>query len=410
MIQRHARQLVVEAIQDSRVALLVGPRQAGKTTLVGQIADHELPMSQVTLDHAGTRRLAQADPIGFIAGLELPAAIDEVHRAPELLLEIKRVVDRDPTPGRFLLTGSARVLSLPKVADALVGRAQSVTLWPLSQAELEGSRRNLVDELFAGSSPAVESAELGQEGWVRRALRGGFAEACARAEGRSRDTWFASYLETLVQRDIRDLAEIRALDEVPALLALVAARAAAPANFANLASELRISEASVRRYLALLEAAFISHRVPAWRRSLGRRATATPKLQLVDSGLAAHLLGIDASRLRGDPALGGNLLESFVRMELVKLASTSDAQPRLHHLRTRTGSEVDAVLERRGGEIVAIEVKASATPSPSDFKGLKELRDTRPDHFRAGIVLHPGSQTLPFGDRLWATPLSALWR
>lgn len=367
-------------------------------------------MSYVTFDEAGSRRLALDDPGGFVAGLDRPAAIDEVQRVPDVLLEVKRVVDEDPRPGQFVLTGSARVLSLPRVADALVGRARTVTLWPLAQAELEGSTRNLVDELFAGAPPRIDDAPIGREAWLERALAGGFPEACALPAGSGREEWFASYVETLVQRDVRDLADIRALDEVPALMTLVAARTTGPLNLAALASELRISEASVRRYLALLEAAFVVLRTPAWRRSIGRRATAAPKAQLVDSGVMAHLLRLDARRLSVEEALAGGVLESFARMELVKLVAWSESQPRLYHLRTRGGVEVDAVLERRGGELAGVEIKASAAPSKADFRGLQELRNARPDRFAAGIVLYTGAQTLPFGDRLWAVPMSALWR
>jgi hypothetical protein len=337
-------------------------------------------------------------------------AIDEVQRAPELLLEIKRVVDGDPRPGQFLLTGSARVLSLPRVADALVGRVETITLWPLAQAEMEGATENLVDRLFRGRPPAISGEPGGHEAWLGRALAGGLPEAHARREGRRRDAWFSSYLETLVERDIRDLADIRAVDEVPALLALVASRSTGPLNTAGLAGELRLSEASVRRYLALLRAVFVLLRVPSWRRNLGKRATAAPKTQLIDSGLAAHLLSLDRARLAADEALAGGLFEGFVRMELVKQAEWSDARPSVLHFRSRGGSrEVDAVLERRGGQVVGVEMKTSASFSPRDFRGLEELRESGGDSFVAGVLIHTGEQTLPFGDRLWALPVSALW-
>jgi len=410
MIERKAHSLVVEAARDSRVVLVVGPRQAGKTTLVRDLADGSLPRSYVTMDAASVRRAAAEDPVGFVAGLDLPVAIDEIQRAPDLLLEVKRVVDQDPQPGQFLLTGSARVLSLPRVADALVGRVETVTLWPVSQAEIERAEANLVDLLFEAQPPSLSRAVEGSDAWLARALAGGLPEAREREEGRRRDAWFSSYLETLVERDVRDLADIRAVDEVPALLTLVASRSTGPLNVAGLAADLRVSEASARRYLALLRAVFALLRVPAWRRNLGRRATAAPKYQLVDSGLGAHLLSLDGDRLARDEALSGGLFEGFVRMELVKLAEWSEARPDILHFRTRGGSnEVDAVLERRGGQIVGVEAKASASLSRRDFRGLEALRDERGDSFVAGVVIHAGEQTLPFGDRLWALPVSALW-
>ncbi len=411
MIERRVHELVVEAAEDSRVVLVVGPRQAGKTTLVRDLADGSLPRSYVTMDAASVRRAAAEDPVGFIAGLDLPVAIDEIQRAPDLLLEVKRIVDQDPRPGQFLLTGSARVLSLPRVADALVGRVESVTLWPVSQAEVEESKSNLVDALFAAEPPSISGATEGPDAWLGRALAGGLPEAREREEGRRRDAWFSSYLETLVERDIRDLSDIRAVDEVPALLALLASRATGPLNIAALAADLRISEASARRYLALLRAVFALLRVPAWRRNLGRRATAAPKFQLVDSGLGAHLLSLDREKLAADESLTGGLFEGFARMELVKQAEWSKTRPDVFHFRTRGGArEVDAVLERRGGRLVGVEMKASASLSRRDFRGLETLREERGDAFVAGVVIHAGEQTLPFGDRLWALPVSALWR
>jgi uncharacterized protein len=410
VIERKAHSLVVEAARDSRVVLVVGPRQAGKTTLVRDLADGPLPRSYVTMDAASVRRAASEDPIGFVAGLDLPVAIDEIQRAPDLLLEVKRIVDQDPRPGQFLLTGSARVLSLPRVADALVGRVETVTLWPLAQAEAEGSQLNLVDALFEAQPPSICGAAEGFDAWLARALAGGLPEAREREEGRRRDAWFSSYLETLVERDVRDLSDIRAMDEVPALLTLVASRSAGPLNIAGLAADLRISEASARRYLSLLRAVFALLRVPSWRRNLGRRATAAPKYQLVDSGLAAHLLSLDLDRLAADEPLAGGLFEGFVRMELVKQAEWSEARPSILHFRTRGGArEVDAVLERRGGQVVGVEMKASASLSKRDFRGLEALRNERGDAFVAGVVIHAGEQTLPFGDRLWALPVSALW-
>ncbi len=410
MIERHASRLVLEAAGDSRVVMLVGPRQAGKTTLVKELAGGELPMSYVTLDEAGPRRAAVEDPVGFVAGLERPVAIDEVQRAPEILLEIKRIVDNDPRPGQFFLTGSARVLSLPKVADALVGRVETVALWPLSEAEVAGGSGGLVDALFAGAPPDIQDAPIGGNAWLDRALAGGLPEARERPEGARRDAWFASYLETLIERDVRDLAEIRALDEVPGLLTMIAARATSPLNVASLASEMRISEASARRYLALLDEIFVVLRVPAWRRNVGRRSTAAPKYQLTDSGLAAHLLDLNRDRLAREEAQAGGLFETFVRMEFVKQATWSASRPRVMHFRSRGGRrEVDAVLERRGGQLVGVEMKTSATPSPRDFLGLEELREDRGDDFVAGVLVHAGERTVPFGDRLWALPVPALW-
>ena len=238
---------------------------------------------------------------------------------------------------------------------------------------------------------------------------GGYPEVVRRRSAQRRAAWFGSYVSTILLRDIRDLARVDGLVALPNLLRLVAARTSGLLNLADLARDAGMPHATATRYLALLEAVFLVHRVPAWSPNLGRRLVKSPKLHLVDSGLACHLVGADAGRFAADRPLFGRMLETFVIGELVKQLSWTDPRAALCHFRAAAGTEVDAVVERPDGTVAAIEVKSSATAGPDDFTGLRGLRDTLGKRFLAGVVLYAGEQVVPFGDRLWLVPLPALW-
>jgi hypothetical protein len=393
--------------------MLVGPRQAGKSTLAQQLIGEGHEARYLTFDDAGTLAAARGDPTGFIAGLDGPAVLDEIQRAPDLFLAIKAAVDRDRRPGRFLLTGSANVLLLPRVADSLAGRMEVLTLWPLSQGELEGRRERFIDLAFAeGPLPHV-SAPAGDdpsEGLLPATLRGGFPEAVARTDDRRREAWFGSYLTTILQRDVRDLSNIDGLSQVPRLLALLAARSASLLNQAELSRSAAMPLSTLRRYLVLLEQTFLVSLLPPLTGGLGRRSVKAPKAMLTDTGLLGSVLGLDRERLARSPALTGPLLETFVAAELRKQAGWSERSVGLWHYRTHAGREVDLVLEDRAGRVVGIEVKASASPTSADFNGLRALQAANPDAFVRGIVLHGGSISVPFGERLHALPIPWLWR
>lgn len=407
LFPRHARQLVLDALADTRIVLVMGARQVGKSTLTTEIATHDYPAQVITLDDPTVRDAAIADPVGFVAGFDGPVLIDEVQRAPDLLLAIKAAVDRDPRPGRFLLTGSANVLTAPKVYEALTGRIEIVRLWPLSQAEIEQSTCNFVDALFAGRPPQIERAPLGRDAFVDRVARGGYPEARLRS-GRRRERWFESYLTTSLDRDLRDIADVQRLEEMPRLLRLLAAQAANVFNSRNLARALTITHETVATYTRLLETLFLLRRLPPWRPGLGPREIHAPKIYLVDSGLLAHLLGASEQRIAADNQVTGKILENFVAMEVLKHADWAQTDTRQYHWRDGR-DEVDIVLENRSGEIAALEVKAAATIETRDIRTMAKLRDRRRDNFVAGIVLYTGEQTVPLGDRLWAVPISGLW-
>ena len=398
---------MVEALHDTRVVLIAGARQAGKSTLAAEVATHDHPARFLSLDDKATRDAAIADPTGFVAGLAGPVVIDEVQRAPDLLLAIKRAVDNDPSPGRFLLTGSASILSAPRIVESLAGRVEIVDLWPLAQSEIERTDANIVDALFSGRPPLVTGATVGRVAFVERAVRGGYPEALRR-DGRRRERWFDDYVRGIVERDLRDLSGAYKLEHVPRLLRLLAAQSAGIFRAERIGRAVGLDTKTVQAYTRLLETVFLVTRVPAWRPSLGSREIQSPMVFVNDSGLLAHLLGADSTRAAEDGQLTGRLFESFVAMEVARHLPWAATSARLHHYRDRD-EEIDVVLESRSGAVACIECKASATVGRSDHRAMGRLRDALGERFVAGFVVYTGADTIPLGDRIWAVPVSALW-
>ena len=410
LIPRHIRPLLVEALAETRVVCLLGARQVGKSTLVRAVAEDEHPARYLTLDDPATLELAREDPTGLVAGDER-LAIDEIQRAPDLLLAIKRVVDADPEPGRFLLTGSANIVTHPRVADALPGRVDYLTLWPLSQAELAGHPPTFLKEAFAGQAPAVEgSPPVGRAGYVERVVQGGFPEAVGAGVAR-RQRFFSGYVNSILGREIDELASVRDPESAGRVLRLAAARSAALTNLSSIGRELGIDHKTVANHLQSLELLYMVVRLPAWHANLGHRVIRSPKLHIADTGMLCSLIGVDAKRLEEDGSVAGSVFETFAVTEVLRQASVADFAFSLypHHFRDQRGNEVDLVLEHANGDVVGVEVKASATPRPRDAAGLKLLRDKLGDRFRQGIVLHLGSDSTPLGERLSAVPLACLW-
>jgi uncharacterized protein len=408
MLYRAITPKLLTALRDTPALMLVGPRQAGKSTLVQALAEGPHPARYLTLDDLRTLEAAHRDPIGLIESSDQPLVIDEVQRAPELLLPIKAAIDRDRRPGRFILTGSAQVMLLPTVSESLAGRVEAHTLWPLSQAEIDGMSGQVVDLLMQESTPLPSAPATSREDLIERLMRGGFPEAIERDDAR-REQWLASYLTVLAQRDLRELANIERLAEIPAVLASLAARVRAPLNEVQLSGSLEIPRTSLHRYLALLEQVFLVCRLPSWHTNAIKQITKAPKLLLCDSALLAHLLRADRGRLSEDDSLLGNVLECFVGMELTKQLAASPLRGSLHHMRTATGAEVDFVIEGPRSRVVGVEVKASATVRGGDFKHLERMRERLGDRFLRGVLLYSGGERLPFGDRLEAWPLATLW-
>src|SRR5919198_738752 len=339
MLRRHLSNPVLNALADTPVVLLHGARQTGKSTLVRWIAVHAHRAQYLTFDEAGVLAAARHDASGFLANLDGPVVLDEVQRAPELFMAMKAQVDRDRKPGRFLLTGSANVMLLPRLAESLAGRMEILTLWPLSQGELIGFKEGFVDAAFSVTLPPMTGKPENRSELMRRLLRGGFPEVQTRETAVRRSAWFSSYITTILQRDVRDLANIEQLTTLPRLLSLLAARVMGLMNVADISRSLAIPLTTLQRYMTLLEATFLIQRLPAWSGNLGKRLVKGPRLLLIDTGLVVHLLGLDEARLARTPEQFGAVLENFVAMELLKQTTWIATQTHLFHFRTPTGQE-----------------------------------------------------------------------
>lgn len=386
--------------------LVNGARQAGKSTLVAQVG-RRADAEWYSLDDHETRAAVERDPSGFVR--RAPRMIvDEVQRLPELMLSIKSVVDAEPTPGRFLLTGSARVLGLRDLPDTLVGRMETIELWPLAQGEIDGRPDRFVDAAFIHGADLRHTSDLSRNDYIDRIVRGGFPEAIAR-RGRRRSEFLHSYVADMINRDVRQLMEIERGREMRQLVDLVAARSGNLIVPGALAGDLGIAKTTIERYLRLLEEVFLIKRIPAWSRNVTSRTIRTSKVAMVDSGVAAELLGEDEQSLRRLTSPIGGILEAFVAMEVARQLTWSDTRAEMFHYRTKDKVEVDIVLENRRKEVVAIEVKASATVGADDFRGIQQLANRLGEDLIAGYVLYLGEQDYTFGDKFRALPVSALW-
>ena len=390
---------------DTPVTLLVGPRQSGKTTLARQLAGAE--MRYLTLDDELTLLSAKADPMGLIRSLDR-AVIDEIQRAPALLLAIKKSVDEDRRPGRFLLTGSADIMALPRVADSLAGRMETLTLLPLSQSEMVGSDANWIDHAFSGRILNCAHPILDDQ-LIEQVLRGGFPEALTRTTARRRKAWGTQYLDALIKRDVRDIASIDKLAQLPRFLRALAQTAGQMCNYTKLGGEVGLDGKTVAKYIGVFEQMYLLKRLDMWSRNHLNRIVKTPKLQFLDAGLLATVLDIQIAEVQKDKSRFGHVLETYVYGELLKHVQTANSDYRLMSYRDTDQVEVDFVVENTAGELICIEVKASATVSESDLKGLKKIASLAGDQFKMGVVLYNGEETLPLGQHLWAAPLSSLW-
>lgn len=407
LYQRHSETRLLEALADSPVVLVHGPRQCGKTTLAHTVGER-LGYAYLSFDDNVVREAASADPDGFVADLPERVVLDEVQRVPSLFSALKRTVDVRRTPGRFLLTGSSHVLTVPKLADSLAGRMEVVRLHPLSQAELQREPPRFLDALFAGRFTTRSSARLGAA-LAERVVAGGYPPALARASGRRRANWHRDYIDALVQRDVAELAHIRSLDALPRLLALAAAQTARLFNLADLGAPFGLSRPTIGDYVTLLEWVFLVERLQPWHSNRLSRLVKTPKLHFVDTGLACALLNLGAEQLHGDRAQLGLLMETFVLQELRRQAACHEQPHAFYHFRDKDGVEVDVVVERGPRAVAGVEVKASATVRESDFRGLRKLQRAVGDRFVAGVVVYDGEVRAGFGEGLYAVPVRQLW-
>ena len=405
LFPRFSAERVATALKDTPVVLVHGPRQCGKTTLARELVAGQ--RDYLTLDDATVLAAARHDPAGFVRALER-AVIDEVQRAPQLLPAIKQSVDDDRRPGRFLLTGSSSVFTLPQFSESLAGRMEVVTLLPLSRAELCGRKPRFLEQAFAGRLAKPAERLLGGD-LVRAVLTGGYPEMLTRASPKRRQAWARDYIRAIVQRDARDIAEVEKLDQMPRLMRALAHHAGQLANFNQLGGQIGLDDKTTRKYIGVLEQLFLVRRVEPWFRNRLKRLVKTPKLQFLDPGLLAALTGATEERVSGNRSIFGALLETFVFSEIEKQLGWSDRAPTLHYYRDKDQNEVDFVIESAEGDIVGIEVKAAATVTAADFKGLRKLADACAGEFKLGVVAYDGANIVPFGERMFAAPVACLW-
>lgn len=404
---RFAKERLLEALNDAPLVLLHGPRQCGKTTLAQDVGI-KAGYTYFSFDEPGLAESAKADPGGFVADLPHKAILDEVQHVPEIFSALKLAVDRDRRPGRAILTGSANVLLLPKLADSLAGRMRIMRLFPLSQSELAGQRPDFLRRLFNADFKLKRHRRLGQE-LTARIAAGGFPDAVAMPPGRRRREWCLSYVEALLEKDLREQMMPGALAIMPKLLKLAAAQTAKLINISELAAPFQVSRPTIAEYTAMLERVFLLETLAPWHRNRLSRLIKTSKLHIADTGLAAALLGADAADLAQDRPLLGQLLETFVVQELRKQASWHESALAFHHYRDKDKVEVDLVLEQGLHAVAGIEVKAAASVGDQDLKGLRKLAAAAGKDFVAGVVLYDGDTTLKLDQNLFAVPLVSLW-
>ncbi len=404
MYPRYIEQRVRNAMKTRRIVLICGPRQSGKTTLARQIANDEIPF--ISLDDPSILQSAIDDPIRIVRD-HARAVIDEVHRAPGLILPIKQTVDTDTRPGRYLFTTSANLLALPELAEKLAGRATIIRLQPLAQAELRNSQSTFLDRVFAGQRPITKDAVFGNK-LVEIVLTGGYPEVIEDSTA-DRQEWHLDYVDFLIHGDVSHIAQVERSDKMRSMLEALAEYSGRLINYSNLSSILELNRLTTQKYVNIFESLFIVRTLKPWHSKKLKRLIKTPKLHFLDSGLLATIRGISREHLDIRRTEFGPLLESFVFSELLKLSTWTSEQYSFSHFRDREGNEVDVVMQDRRGQIVGIQIKAGATISSKDFSGLRHLAAASGDRFVTGLVLYDHSQTLPFGNQMWATPISTLW-
>jgi uncharacterized protein len=405
---RNLTSILRNALTRSPVVLLTGGRQTGKSTLIKEVCGSEY--TYISLDDLRFLAQAKNDPIGFLAGVQKPLILDEVQRVPELFLAIKQDVDNNRINGRYALTGSANPMLIPHLSDSLAGRMEILQLFPLSQGELNNQQEHFIDHVFDSKHIFKNSAEISRVDLLKKIVVGGYPLVQEKSEN-NRDAWFESYVTTLLQRDVKDLANIEGITKLPNLLQLLAARSSGLMNTAEISRTSGIVTSTLHRYLVLLETLFLLYFQPAWSANLSKRLVKAPKLYLIDTGLLAFENDIQEQRLQTDGKLLGSLLENFVVAELRKQMTWSNLRVSMYHYRTTQGEvEVDIILEDKAGRIVGIEIKASDTTTARDSEGLRKLQAELDTNFIRGIVLYTGSQIVPINAKITALPITTLWQ
>jgi uncharacterized protein len=410
MYQRYIANPITEALKDTPVILINGARQTGKSTLCRQLVEEGNFDGQImTMDDPTTLIAAQTDPLGFLQDLSAHAIIDEIQRAPELFLSIKKLVDENRKGRRLILTGSADVMTLPQVADSLAGRIEIHNLWPLSQTEILGKRSKFLTTLIA-TDDRFRSHKHNWKDIIEAIRAGGYPEPLQRETEGRKAKWFESYIGAVLQKDIRNLANIEGLTQIPNILQLIGTRVGSTVNISDISRLSGVKNTTLQRYMALLEHVFLIVRIPAWTPNIEGQFVKSPKIFLNDTGLLCHLRGEGVDSLMANRTTAGAFLENFIVMEIIKQLSWSGLFLKPYHFSIHSGAEVDLVLEDRKKQLYGIEIKSTASVGQNDFKGLKRLSEIAGKKFQRGIVLYGGEHMVGgFGENLQAVPLSAVW-
>lgn len=408
-LSRGLETALISALSDTPVVCLLGPRQCGKSTLALHL---EPDRPYFTLDDDALLNLALNDPQGFIAELPEKVTIDEIQRVPELTRAIKRSVDTNRKPGRFLLTGSANLLQLPRLADSLAGRMECIYMQPFTEMEKEEQAGNFLEYwLMNGIQPAIKPTQpLQPSDLPRKMTEGGFPEAFRRQPARAK-RWQRQYIASIIERDIQDIAQIKEGQDIARLLEYLSHQTAELLNISSISSDLGHTRTTVERYLSLLERLFLIRKLPAWHRNSAKRLIKAPKLHFCDSGLATALAGLTSEQWIKQQSRFGHVLESFVLQQLVAQSGWIDQPVHFGHYRDKDKVEVDIVITQ-GLNTWGVEIKSAKTLHSSDSHGLHRLANQAGSMFQSGIILYDGDSVLPVEKKplIYAVPISNLWK
>lgn len=406
MFSRFLELQISKTLDFSRVTAVIGPRQAGKTTLVNSFTSDDRQF--FTLDDHFTYEQASIDPIGFVRRVDR-CCIDEIQRIPDLIRAIKMSVDADSRPGRFLITGSADILTIPTISESLAGRMVVHTLFPLTQSEIEGKQTLSIDDLISGNLKIFAKTSYIKDALEKRVLRGGYPDVCNTTSEDAKKTWTRSYIETMLRREIKDISSAYKFVELSKFIEACAIQTSQLVEYSSIARDMKLDVKTVQKYIDILEQMYILRRLPSWHNNELKRLIKSPKIHFIDSGLAATIRQIELSDVIRDRSLFGTLLESFVFSELLKMSTWSQQRLTFFHYRDKQRNEVDIVITNGRQDVVGLEVKASDTLSTHALKGMKKLQNSSGERFKAGYVFYTGNQIIPMADNILAVPVSALW-
>jgi len=414
---RHIKPRIIDALKVSPVVFLNGARQTGKSTLVQSISEqigrNDLPATYVTFDRPTVMAAATAAPEAFLSAYKNPLIIDEVQMVPEIFRALKvvvdeqRLTDKTNANGKYLLTGSANILALPKLSDPLVGRMSILTLYPFTTAEATQGTGNGLERLMRMDFSGITDRGITLTDAMKFAT---FPEIVGK-ESKERSIWLDGYLTTMLQRDVKQIAELEKISVLPNLLRILATRAGGLLNDSDISREVGLTSVTGKFYRNILKMMFLNFDVQPWHRNIGKRLVKSAKGYLIDTNMLCHMLDLNVDDIAASkPDLFGHILENFVATELLKQLNISDTKAELHHFRTSDDKEVDFVLEKPDGSVFAIEVKKSESVNIHDFKGIKAFEVLTKKDFTGGVILYSGKDIVPFGKNLWAVPFYILWQ